>query len=151
MNEELQSTNDELQQINEVLNTRSAELDRANDFISSVVRSLGDAVIVVDSGLRVLVWSPGAEDLWGLRPDETVGRQLTALDIGLPVEELLPRLRPLVETGPDAGAGRMDGAVVNAVNRRGRTTRLDVAFSRLRAENSPLHGVIMVMNQLPQE
>ncbi|GGS50548.1 chemotaxis protein CheR [Planobispora rosea] len=151
MNEELQSANDELQQINEVLNTRSAELDRANDFISSVVRSLGDAVIVVDGGLRVLVWSPGAEDLWGLRPEEAIGRQFTALDIGLPVEKVLPRLRSLIEAGLESGNGRMEGTVVDAVNRRGRTTRLGVSFSRLRAEDAPLHGVIMVMNLLPDE
>ncbi|MFB9879695.1 CheR family methyltransferase [Planobispora siamensis] len=151
MNEELQSTNDELQQINEVLNTRSAELDRANDFISSVVRSLGDAVVVVDSDLRVLVWSPGAEELWGLRPEEAIGRQLTGLDIGMPVDDILPHLHLALESAQSAGNGRVGGAVVNAVNRRGRVTRLDVEFSRLNAEGTALHGVIMVMNLVTEE
>ncbi|MEV0144792.1 MULTISPECIES: CheR family methyltransferase [unclassified Nonomuraea] len=147
MNEELQSTNDELQQINETLNARSLELDQANGFVSSMVRSLGDAVAVVDEELRVLVWSPGAEELWGARADETVGGTLTDLDIGLPFDRLLPYLRQLLDGGSRPGDWP-DGLVIDAVNRRGRATRLGVEFARLRMENDAVKGVIMVMNVL---
>jgi two-component system CheB/CheR fusion protein len=147
MNEELQSTNDELQQINDALSTRSVELGQANQFVSAVVRSLGDAVIVLDTDLRVMVWSPGAEELWGVRPDEAVGDVLTSLDIGLPVDSLVPHVRSAFDGQKDGSA---DGVVLNAVNRRGRPTPLSVRFSHLRKEDDSVHGLIMVMDVLDQ-
>ncbi|WP_405148310.1 PAS domain-containing protein [Sphaerisporangium sp. NBC_01403] len=150
INEELQSTNDELQQINDALNSRSEQLDQAKDFVSSVVRSLGDAVTVVDADLRVLVWSSGAEDLWGLRHDEAVGRQLTELDIGLPVATFLPQLRRPPGAPPPASR-RTTEIVVDAVNRRGRPARIKVELSWLYAEDASPRGVILVMNLLPGE
>ncbi|MFD0469193.1 CheR family methyltransferase [Nonomuraea thailandensis] len=118
MNEELQSTNDELQHINDALTARTIELDDVNRFVSSVVRSLGDAVVVLDGDLRVAVWSPGAEELWGMRADEAVGEPLAGLDIGLPLELLLPRLRTALADGSNP-LRTVDGLVLDAVNRRG--------------------------------
>ncbi|WP_440070145.1 CheR family methyltransferase [Streptosporangium sp. OZ121] len=150
MNEELQSTNDELQQINDTLNSRSDELKRATLLVSSVVRSLGDAVAVIDTDMRVLVWSPGAEELWGLRADEAIGCRLASLDIGLPVGELLTRAQRMLEAGPEPGNGRADAVTLDGVNRRGRPARLNVELSLLHTDDMSPHGVIMVMNLLQQ-
>ncbi|WP_083949735.1 CheR family methyltransferase [Herbidospora yilanensis] len=146
MNEELQSTNDELQQINDALNARGDELDKANAFVSAMVRSLGDAVAVVDTELRVLIWSPGAEELWGVRADEATGRPLTGLDIGLPLDALAAHLRAMI--GDAETRDWPDGMAVDAVNRRGRTTRLSIEFSRMLAEDGQTAGVIVLMDVL---
>ncbi|HEX4812798.1 MAG TPA: CheR family methyltransferase [Nonomuraea sp.] len=145
MNEELQSTNDELRQISDALTARTIELDAANRFVSAVVRGLGDAVVVVDERLRVVVWSPGAAELWGLRADEAVGATLDSLDIGLPLDDLVPRLRAAL-TGAARRPEEADGVVLDAVNRRGRKTPLAVRLSYLRAEDDRVHGLIMVMD-----
>ncbi|MGI5156547.1 CheR family methyltransferase [Microbispora sp. CA-102843] len=145
MNEELQSSNDELQQINETLNARTLELDRANQFVASVVRSLGDVVVVVDRDLRVLLWSPAAEELWGLRADEAHGCALPSLDIGLPLDPLLPVMR-LVLDGEPAAAGQGDPASVEAVNRRGRPVRLAVTLAPLHEDDASVQGLILVMS-----
>ena len=146
MNEELQSTNDELQHINDALTSRSVELDQANQFVSAVVRSLGDAVVVLDDELRVMVWSPGAEELWGVRAEEAVGGTLDALDIGLPHDSLDPHLRAALTDGQIADpAGQV---VLNAVNRRGRPTPLAVHLSHLRKDDDAVRGLIRVMNLL---
>ena len=129
MNEELQSTNDELQAINDVLRVRTEELDAANGFLGSVLRSLGSAVVVVNEDLRVRVWSPGAEELWGLRSDEAEGRHLLTLDIGLPVQQIVPLLQRMLTEKAD-----VTEAAVDAVNRRGRPVRLHVECSLLRGE-----------------
>src|SRR6266496_2968407 len=142
MNEELQSTNDELQAMNDVLRVRTEELDSTNGFLASVLCSLGNAVIVVNEDMRVRVWSPGAEDLWGLRTDEAEGRHLLALDIGLPVQQIVPVLQRMLS---DKVA--ISETTVDAVNRRGRAVRLQVACRLLRGEDGMAHGVIMVMNQ----
>src|SRR6185437_1711595 len=73
MNEELQSMNDELQATNEELRERTTEISSLNTFRESILGSLGAAVIVVNRELMVQVWNRQAEDLWGLREDETVG------------------------------------------------------------------------------
>ncbi|MCF6471073.1 PAS domain-containing protein [Nonomuraea sp. MG754425] len=147
MNEELQSTNDELQHINDALTARTIELDEVNRFVSSVVRSLGDAVVVLDDDLRVVVWSPGAEELWGVRADEAVGETLTGLDIGLPLDLLLPRLRAALADGSNP-LEEVEGLVLDAVNRRGRPAPLTVHLSHLRTEDDVVHGLIMVLNVL---
>ncbi len=112
MNEELQSTNDELQVINEELRGRTEELDKTNGFLGSVLRSLGSAVIVLTDELRVRVWSPEAQDLWGLRPEEAESREFLALDIGLPTPEFGPWLRRVLhqaDVGPSDDRGEPPG------------------------------------------
>lgn len=142
MNEELQSTNDELQEINEALRVRTDELDRTNTFLESVLRSLGGAVIVLDRSLGVRVWSPGAEDLWGLRPDEAEGQRLLALDIGLPVHDVAPMLREMVAQGDREPAS----TTVDAVSRRGKRLRLNVSATPRQDPDGEVSGVIIVMD-----
>ena len=125
MNEELQSTNDEFQTINEELRERSEELDAINAFMQSVLTSLRSGVVVVDRDLRVTAWNEPSEQLWGVRQDEAVSEHLMALDVGLPVEELRPRLRQVLSGGPD------QQLVLDAVDRRGRPIRVRVAISPL--------------------
>jgi two-component system CheB/CheR fusion protein len=147
MNEELQSTNDELQGINDQLRGRTEELDQTNSFLGSVLRSLGSAVIVLNEDLRVRVWSPGAEDLWGLRPEEAESRDLLALEIGLPVAEIAPMLRQVLRgTGPD-GSTAAPVHRLTAVNRRGKTVELQITASPMRTEEGTVSGVILVIDQ----
>ena len=140
MNEELQSTNDELQVINDELRGRTEELAHTNGCLGSVLRSLGSAVIVLTEELRVRVWSAGAEDLWGLRPDEAQSRDFLALDIGLPAADLAPWLRQVL------GRTRTSPSDVTAVNRRGKTVELRVAASPMRTEDGVVTGIILVID-----
>jgi two-component system CheB/CheR fusion protein len=146
MNEELQSTNDELQLINDVLRLRGEELDTSKAFAASTLRSLGSAVVVVDIELRVYVWGPGAEDLWGLRADEATGRPFADLDIGLPVADIVP----LLEQTLSSGSARIE-TVIEAMNRRGRPVRMLLECLVLRDEEGNRRGVIMVMNEAAKE
>jgi two-component system CheB/CheR fusion protein len=147
MNEELQSTNDELQVINEELRGRTEELDQTNSFLGSVLRSLGSAVIVLNEDLRVRVWSPGAEDLWGLRPEEAKAKELLSLDIGLPATTVEPLLRQVLRGATKEGAAAAPAHHVSAVNRRGKPVDLQVAASPMRTEEGAISGIILVIDQ----
>jgi two-component system CheB/CheR fusion protein len=149
MNEELQSTNDELQVINDELRGRSEELDQANGFLSSVLRSLGSAVIVLNHDLRVQVWSPGAADLWGLRPEEAETKDLLALDIGLPAAETGPMLRKVLTDASADTTTTASAHYVTAVNRRGKTVELQIAASPMRTEEGKVSGIILVIDHRP--
>jgi PAS domain S-box-containing protein len=137
-NEELQSTNEELEAINEELRGRTDEALRANVFLTSVLGSLRQSVIVVDPELRVTAWSAGARDLWGLRGDEVHGRHLPALDIGLPVDALREPIREVL-TGGEAGDIRLV-----ARNRRGQLVGCTTSIAPLRDHSAEVEGAILV-------
>ena len=148
MNEELQSSNEELETINDELRDRTAEINQVNDFLEAILTSLPTGVAVVDRLQRVQVWNHRAEDLWGLRPEEAVDHHLLSLDIGLPVERLAAPLRTVL-----AGASERERAVLEAVNRRGRaiacvTTVLPLAGPRGDGQG-PIRGPIVLMEDAP--
>jgi two-component system CheB/CheR fusion protein len=142
MNEELQSTNDELQTINDQLQASSDQLDEANRFLETVLASLRAGVAVVDSELRIRSWNRRAEDLWGMRSADVIGEHFLNLDIGLPFEQLRPLLR--AASRPDGGPGEI---TLEAVNRRGRTITVRVAFAPLHngLQRPSTGGAIVVM------
>ncbi len=115
MNAELQSTNQELETINDELHQRTGELNQVNEFLESILTSLGVGVAVLDQQQRVQIWNLRAEDLWGLRADEALDSHFLSLDIGLPSERLAPALRAVL-----GGASERETAELEAVNRRGR-------------------------------
>ena len=117
MNEELQSTNEELETINDELRERTAELNQVNDFLEAILTSLGIGVAVLDRQQRVQVWNHRAEDLWGCartRPSTTTSSRSTS------------GCRPSSSPGPAtvlSGTSDRETARLEAVNRRGRTSR----------------------------
>jgi len=146
MNEELQSTNEELETINDELRQRTEEVHYANNFLDSILRSMRGAVIVVDHDMRVKVWSAKAEDLWGLRAEEALGRNFLTLDIGLNVDGLTQSLRNCL------AVPRQDHyyeTTSQAINRRGRSIQCKVTCTPLfEPMRSAVTGVTLLMEQL---
>jgi two-component system CheB/CheR fusion protein len=141
MNEELQSTNDELHTINDALRERTVQLDDARAFLDSLVNSIHLGMVVVDREMRVLVWNRGCEELWGLRADETTGQLLTALDVGLPVDQVRPLIGNAFVDPVDPGE-----AIIDAVNRRGRPTQVRVTCTGFQsAPESGINGALLLM------
>jgi two-component system CheB/CheR fusion protein len=143
MNEELQSTNDELQSMNNEGHIRAEELYRVNTFLSNILGNLQAGIAVLDRSLAVLVWSPKAEDLWGLRSEEVVGRPFLKLDIGLPVERLKQPLRDCLDGGPARQVVTLEG-----VNRRGRPILCQVTCSSLAGESTDGGDLLLIMEEL---
>jgi two-component system CheB/CheR fusion protein len=140
MNEELQSMNDELQATNEELRARTTEISSLNRFMESILGSLRAAVVVVNREMIVQVWNRQAEDLWGLREDETVGAHLLNLDSGLPSDELKSLIREIVFDGEPGAEVQL-----SAVNRRGRRVDLRVAVSPLQSDGAEPAGALILM------
>jgi two-component system CheB/CheR fusion protein len=142
-NEELQSTNDELHTINDTLRERSIELNEAKTFLDSLVNSIKLGMVVVDREMRVVVWNRGCEELWGLRADETVGKSLNSLDIGLPTDGVKPLIgKAFVD--PDV----TEETVLDAVNRRGRRARVRVTCTAFRSTEDGVNGALLLMEVL---
>jgi two-component system CheB/CheR fusion protein len=141
MNEELQSTNDELHTINDTLNERSGELDDARTFLHSLVNSVHFGMTVVDREMRVVIWNRGCEELWGLRAEEITGEMLTALDIGLPMDRVWPLIGNAFVDPENPGE-----LFVDAVNRRGRPTRLRVTCTSFQSPDGGVNGALLLMD-----
>ncbi|CDP88615.1 MULTISPECIES: CheR family methyltransferase [Mycolicibacterium] len=140
MNEELQSTNDELHTINDTLRERSIELDDARTFLDSLVNSIHLGMVVVDREMRVVVWNRYCEELWGLRADETAGVPLTSLDINLPLDTVRPLIGNAFVDSDQTGE-----VVVDAVNRRGRATRIRLTCTAFRSQEGTVKGALLLM------
>jgi two-component system CheB/CheR fusion protein len=144
MNEALQSTNEELQTMNEELRQRNFDVSRLNLFLESILTSVQSAVIVVNGDLQVQAWNHHAEELWGLRRNETIGRNLMSLDFGFPIDDLTAAIR-----GSFNGEQQHREIVVPAVNCRGRHIECRVSCSPLRGPDGTSRGSILMIDEMP--
>jgi two-component system CheB/CheR fusion protein len=142
MNEELQSTNDELRISNDELQHRTVDARVANTHLHAIVSSLPAAVVVVGPDLVIQLWSPKAEDLWGVRASEVTGKSFLAIDIGLAVTEVGALLKKAIEHERDEQI-----AVIKAVNRRGRAIECEVRCMPLIADRQ-VTGAVVLMRTL---
>jgi two-component system CheB/CheR fusion protein len=138
-NEELQSTNDSQQALNDEVRQRGNDLASANLSLEAILGTLRSAVVAIDRELHVTKWSARAEDLWGLRGDEVIGKSFMGLDIGLPVERLGPSLRACF-----AGDEVAD-VVLDATNRRGRSIICKISCIRLAGDGAEPRGIVLVI------
>ena len=142
MNEELESTNSELQTINTDLRLRTDEVNKLNTFLRAITGNIELGAVVLDGDMRVQVWNERAADLWGLRPDEVVGRPFFDLDIGLPSKNLRSMVR-----GVAGGKPAQDESTVEALNRRGKSIQVRVIAYTL-SDGERTSGVVLVMEEL---
>ncbi|MGB9378483.1 MAG: CheR family methyltransferase [Mycobacteriales bacterium] len=140
MNQELQAMNDELQSSTDIQLDRASLVDDRNLFVEAILASLQSGVVVVAPDLRIRSWSHWAEEQWGIRADEAVGRTVAELDTGLPAKDL-EALVASVLLDPDA---RFEGEF-DAVNRRGHKVRLRVGVTSLRNGGDP-QGVVLALD-----
>ena len=129
--------------MNEELRQRTDEGSRTNAFLESILSCLRAGVIVLDRGLKVVIWNRRAEDLWGLRSNEVLNQPFLGLDMGLPTEHLARPIRSVVSEAGEAE----EPVVLDAVNRRGRKIRCQVRFAPLTGSDRQRQGVIMIIDE----
>jgi two-component system CheB/CheR fusion protein len=142
MNEELESTNSELQSINSDLNLRTDEVEQFNVLLHSITGNIPLGAVVMNANLKVTVWNERAADLWGLRTEEVIGKPFFDLDIGLPTEEIRAMINEVLSGKPSH-----DEMVVEALNRRGTHIRCRVRASFF-SDGGQSGSVVLVMEEL---
>ena len=138
--EESQSTNDELRLVNVELNRRSEELNLVNAYMESILASLRGGVIVLDADLKVQIWNTQSQELWGLRPDEVQNLPFGSLDIGLPVQSLMPLIEKCL-----AGTAATQEITLETRNRRGQPLTCKVTVTPLLGVEKTPRGVILLI------
>ena len=131
--------------MNGELRNRSTDLNSANAFLESVFTSLRYAVVVLDHDYRVQVWNQRAEQLWGVRADEACQTRFLGMDIGLPVDQLKPAIREVLNGGQEHVE-----TVLPSTNRRGKAILCRVNMTPLRALDKTVNGVILLMEEVQE-
>jgi two-component system CheB/CheR fusion protein len=103
---------------------------------------MNSGVAVVVSDMKILAWNAKAEDLWGVRADEALGRHLLNLDIGLPLDGLRQPLRKQLD-GADVSP---EMVVLDAVNRRGRALQIRVTLTHIADSGDSLSAALLAMD-----
>jgi two-component system CheB/CheR fusion protein len=99
-------------------------------------------VITVDQEFHILTWSRRSEDLWGLRSEETRGKHLLSLDIGLPVEQLKAPLRSCLN-----GDEELQSLPLEATNRRGKSIKVLVTVTPLHDGKASVRGALIMIEE----
>jgi PAS domain S-box-containing protein len=109
--------------------------------LDDIIRSVMDAVVVMDGEHRIVLFNPAAEEMFGRRSDEMVGRTL---------ETLLPQSAwgehdDLVRVfGAGSNVRRRIGArLVSAVRADGRHFPAEVSISKLDAEGKRYYTAVL--------
>ena len=71
-------------QLEERVAERTAELEKANMFLSNVQSSIGSALVVIDPQNKIISWNPASEKMWGLPRSQAEGRDVFS---ALPLED----------------------------------------------------------------
>jgi two-component system CheB/CheR fusion protein len=95
--EELQSSNEELTTVNEELNNRNVELTTANNDLLNLLGNVNIPVVIVGSDARIRRFTPAAEKLLNLLPND-VGRRLGQVRTNMELDNLEQVARQTIET-----------------------------------------------------
>jgi PAS domain-containing protein len=71
-------THDELKGLNLELRARGIDLSRSNLFLSGILRTVPDGVIVMDKELHIELWNDVAGHIWGVKQAEVKGKPVQA-------------------------------------------------------------------------
>jgi PAS domain S-box-containing protein len=99
--------------------------------LATIVESSTDALVTMDEDGLILAWNPVAEEMFGWRPDEVVGKDLA--EVTMP-----PRIRGLMQEGKRRFLEDGDAAMIGrrfesrALTRDGRQFPIEVSISAVR-------------------
>src|SRR5262249_43393586 len=95
--EELQSTNEELNTVNEELHGRNEELARINSDLVNLLNGVQMAIVIVAADLRIRRFTPMAERILNLIPGD-IGRPISQIKPNINVPELEKMILNVIDT-----------------------------------------------------
>lgn len=143
MNEEQQSTNAELESMNHELQTRTNDISQLNLFLESILSSVRVGVVVLNPDMRVQVWNRKAEDFWGLRADEVLGKHFLTLDITLELEQLKEPIKEIL-----SGEHEFSDSVQSTLNRRGKPLECRITMVQRNDDGEGIQGVVLLIEEV---
>ncbi len=121
-----------------------ARVSRQEEYISSLLESSVDAIIIIDNSNRIKVWNKGAEAVFGYTSEEMVGQTFHCL---IPPEynadEELARISREVSE-----KGSVRHQVVPRITKDGRRITVDISRTLVRERNGDIAGSIAIIKDI---
>ncbi|MGA3058732.1 MAG: PAS domain-containing protein [Candidatus Bathyarchaeia archaeon] len=95
--EELQSSNEELTTLNDELKNRNQALARLNDNLSNLNRNVDPAVVMVDTNLKIRLFTPSAQRILNLGSSDT-GIPISNLRLAISIPDLEKTISEVITT-----------------------------------------------------
>jgi PAS domain S-box-containing protein len=129
---------------------RAAEGREREEWLSTTLRSIGDAVIATDAKGRVTFLNPAAQSLTGWKQREAVGRALADVfnivneETGRPVEDPVTRV---MREGLIVGLGNHTVLIARDGTRR----NIDDSGASIRGSQGNITGVVLVFHDISEQ
>ena len=132
--EELQSSNEELTTLNEELENRHEQLGRANNDLLNILTSVDFPVVMLDSGLRIRRFNPGAQRTLNLVAAD-IGRSIRDLKMTLVLDQLEELITGVID--------RLEACELEVQDRAGRWYLLRIR--PYKTMENRVEGVVLVL------
>jgi two-component system CheB/CheR fusion protein len=137
--EELQSSNEELTTLNEELENRATELAEVNNDLVNLLASVDIPIVMLDSGLRIRRFNPGAQRVLHLLPGD-IGRLMSDLKSTLIVDEFETMVTDVID--------KLEVKELEVQDRAGHWYILRVR--PYRTTDNKIEGVVLVLIDIDQ-
>jgi PAS domain S-box-containing protein len=125
--------------------TETRKLEEAKFFLASIVESSNDSIITINFQREITSWNKAAENLYGYRAEEVLGKDLTILT--LPVD--LEQLKQNINTIQHNGAVKIFNTV--RVNKDGRKMHLEIVLSPVKNSAGKVIGISTIARDITQQ
>jgi PAS domain S-box-containing protein len=116
----IQARTAELHQEIAVRGKTEKELERRQKYLEAVLFSSPNAIVTIDAQSRIIEWSPGAENIFGWKRDEVLGKDIDDVVIRPDLKEEAAKLSKVTHSGEvvnlrEAVRHRKDGTPLNVI------------------------------------
>jgi PAS domain S-box-containing protein len=126
---------------------RTAELNRAREWLQITLKSISDAVIATDGEGRIVFMNGAAQALTGWTQHEAVGRPLGEIFVIVNEETRAPVENPVLKVLRTVGSVGLANHTV-LICRDGRETPIDDSGAPIRTESGEMAGVVLVFRDI---
>ncbi|MBV9071070.1 MAG: PAS domain-containing protein [Acidobacteria bacterium] len=137
--EELQSSNEELMTLNEELERRNDELAQSNSDLINLLGSVDLPIVMLDSGLHIRRFNPGAQRVLNLIGSDT-GRSIRDLKLTLDVDDLDQMIGVVIDT--------LEMREMHVRDRNGHNYMLRIR--PYKTSNNKIDGAVLVLIDIDQ-
>ncbi len=119
------------------------ECKQAKDYLQKLIESSSDAITTADNRGRLIFWSKGAEDIFGYKPTEVLGR--SAVEFYAKGRDEARRIM-----GQLSKKGKLKNVEVEYLGKNGRRIHASLSASLLRDERGSVTGSLGIIRDITE-
>jgi PAS domain S-box-containing protein len=131
----------QMQQLEADRDRLASKLELNQQYLSNILRSSDSAIIVIDNNEKFIAWNKGAENIFGYKEEEVIGKSSSLL---LPKDEkYLSELDLIKERVNEKGFIKLEGT--ERVTKNGNIVSVDLSVAKLPNSNGEYSGRTVII------